>query len=130
MNLVTATICLTAVVVLSNHFVPYILDVVSPLNESRPLEIHQFHEEIFLDEQKYYHLIMSIIDIISILGAIVVLGTESTMMLFSYHISGQFRVTRSARKFRIFLLLTLSLLSTRRNFSRSSHCVQATSTDK
>lgn len=93
-DLVTVMVYMTAAFLLSTHFSPYILDIIAPLNESRPLVLRQFQVELFVDEEQYYHVIMLLIDLISFFGSTVIMASESLLILFFYHIVGLFRITR------------------------------------
>jgi len=70
-------------------FIPQVLDVFLPLNESRSRE-HPFHAEFFLDEEKYFYTIRFImyIGIIFVLGVILANGT--IFVVYMQHVSGMF----------------------------------------
>ncbi|XP_046835593.1 uncharacterized protein LOC124431567 [Vespa crabro] len=72
-------------------FVPPLMDIIIPLNESRRLELPVL-AEYCVDEQKhfyliYFHMVVSIMIIITILIAI-----DTQLMVFCCHVSGAFAV--------------------------------------
>ncbi|XP_035741917.1 uncharacterized protein LOC118450331 [Vespa mandarinia] len=72
-------------------FVPPLMDIIIPLNESRHMELPVL-AEYFIDEQKhfyliYFHMVVSIMIIITILIAI-----DTQLMVFCCHVSGAFAV--------------------------------------
>ncbi|XP_024888578.1 uncharacterized protein LOC112465306 isoform X1 [Temnothorax curvispinosus] len=72
-------------------FIPQILDVFLPLNESRSRE-HPFHAEFFLDDEKDFYIIRIIMyfGIVFVLG--VILANGSIFVIYMQHISGMFTI--------------------------------------
>lgn len=70
---------------------PIILDVIVPLNESRPREIHAI-TEYFVDEQTYYYAILAHWVVSLTLGGFVVATTGTLEMLYVEHICALFEI--------------------------------------
>jgi len=74
-------------------FVPDVLNIVIPLDEPRqrqlPLQI-----ELFLDQEKYFYLIVLIFITSAFLGMTVLMATENMYMLFIQHICGLYKIIR------------------------------------
>ncbi|XP_076168799.1 uncharacterized protein LOC143147438 [Ptiloglossa arizonensis] len=60
-------------------FQPYILDIVSPLNETRPFKL-LYPAEFFIDEEKYF-LLIAIISITNCVFVIIILVAFDTMLI-------------------------------------------------
>jgi len=74
-------------------FLPDILDIVAPLNESRTRQL-PFLVEYFLDEQKYFYPILLHIIIALVMGYTTVLATETLALAYFYHVCGMFEIVR------------------------------------
>ncbi|TGZ45825.1 hypothetical protein DBV15_02677 [Temnothorax longispinosus] len=74
-------------------FLPDILDIVAPLNESRARNL-PFLVEYFLDEQKYFYLILLHMTITLIIGIVTIVSTETLTFAYIYHICGMFEIVR------------------------------------
>ncbi|KYM95261.1 hypothetical protein ALC62_14172, partial [Cyphomyrmex costatus] len=81
-------------------FIPQILDVFLPLNESRSRE-HPFYIEIFIDQQKYFYTVRFLMyfAMLYILGLIVANG--SIFVVYMQHANGMFTILghRAERSF-------------------------------
>ncbi|KAL0126372.1 hypothetical protein PUN28_005042 [Cardiocondyla obscurior] len=75
------------------QYVPIILDIVVPLNETRQVEL-LFQVEYFLDQEKYFHTIQFHLDVGLILAAITIMSTESFCLTLAIHAFGMFKITR------------------------------------
>ncbi|XP_011860196.1 PREDICTED: uncharacterized protein LOC105557549 [Vollenhovia emeryi] len=78
----------------SMPFLPDILDIVAPLNESRMRNL-PFLVEYFLDEQKYFYLILLHMIATIIIGIVTVVATETLTFALIYHICGMFEIVRT-----------------------------------
>lgn len=72
---------------------PNILDVVAPLNESRPRKL-PYLAEYFVNEQEYFNGILTHMIVVFIVEVFVFVGTETTSLAYAYHIFGMFEVAR------------------------------------
>lgn len=72
-------------------FLPDILDVLAPLNESRTRHL-PFLAEYFLDQQKYFYPLLLHANITLILGIVTVVSTETLFFAYVYHICGMFEI--------------------------------------
>ncbi|KAL0132662.1 hypothetical protein PUN28_000427 [Cardiocondyla obscurior] len=72
-------------------FIPQVLDVFLPLNESRSRE-HPFHAEFFLDDEKDFYTIRFIMyfGILFVLGVILANGT--IFVVYMQHVTGMFTI--------------------------------------
>ncbi|EZA51620.1 hypothetical protein X777_08804 [Ooceraea biroi] len=73
-------------------YLPFVLDIVVPKNESYAIRTMQFVTEYFNVSEKYYFLVLVHLTAASVTGAIVFTGTGT--MLFSYlqHVCGMFEI--------------------------------------
>jgi len=78
---------------ISIPFLPDILDIVAPLNESRMRHL-PFLVEYFLDEQKYFYPILLHIIVTIIIGVTTVVATETLTFAYIYHVCGMFNIVR------------------------------------
>jgi len=88
------------------QFWPKILDIILPLNESRPYHM-QIMTEYFGNQERYYVLILLHMYAAFSIGAMVMLATGTMLITFFQHICGMFKVswyilnTETATKIRI-----------------------------
>lgn len=75
------------------QYIPVLLDIVMPLNESRPLKI-LFEAEYFVDQQKYFHVLAMHINIVILLAATTGIATESFALINAVHAFGMFEIAR------------------------------------
>ncbi|XP_020291760.1 uncharacterized protein LOC109858677 [Pseudomyrmex gracilis] len=73
------------------EFLPMLLDVVAPLNESRPREIHVV-AEYFIDPVKYFPFMLLHEIVACSGGAVTTLATGTILMVFAYHVCGMMKV--------------------------------------
>ncbi|EZA54938.1 hypothetical protein DMN91_006439 [Ooceraea biroi] len=83
----TLQVCILFVMYNVWVFMPEILDVISPLNESRP-RIETFKVEFFIDKGRYIYLIQSHICLVLVTVTIVLLGSFSILLTFTQHVCG------------------------------------------
>ncbi|XP_025073990.1 odorant receptor 22c-like [Pogonomyrmex barbatus] len=90
-KLVLLYLFLGATTYMFSTLIPQILDVFLPLNESRSRE-HPFHAEWFLNEEKYFYVIRSLmyIALLFILGVVLVNG--SVFVAYMQHANGMFTI--------------------------------------
>lgn len=74
-------------------FTPNILDILAPLNVSRPREL-LFPGEYFVDQQKYFYAIALHLDVSLGMVVIILIGTESLYFTYVLHACGLFQVAR------------------------------------
>ncbi|KAH0948745.1 Or9e94 [Eciton burchellii] len=74
-----------------NTFLPHILDIISPTNESRTLSLH-FMTEYFINQEKYFYLILIHKEVASCIGVTVIVATGAMNMLYLQHACGMFMI--------------------------------------
>ncbi|XP_076672250.1 uncharacterized protein LOC143371186 [Andrena cerasifolii] len=82
----------TTLLVVAGYVSPTLLDIVIPLNESRPKELFLFME-YFVDGKKYFHYIVAHISVSSFLEVTALLTTESLNIVNVQHVCGILKVT-------------------------------------
>ncbi|EFN85016.1 hypothetical protein EAI_14346, partial [Harpegnathos saltator] len=75
-------------------YLPTFLDLVYPLNESRPKKLPILSEYFFLDEQDYYYPLLVHQSMVIALGITIVIVTETMNMVCIQHGCGLFEITR------------------------------------
>jgi len=70
-----------------------ILDIVLPMNESRPFRM-LIVTQYFIDQQKYFFLIMLHITIAYCIGTATVIATGTMLITCVQHFCGMFRIAR------------------------------------
>ncbi|XP_025160086.1 uncharacterized protein LOC112589776 isoform X2 [Harpegnathos saltator] len=74
------------------HYVPVILDAVVPLAKPRPRRILVIGE-MFIDQHKYFHMVLLNITISSFIGMTTVIAAETMLMVLVQHVCGLLKVT-------------------------------------
>nr|XP_050864607.1 uncharacterized protein LOC127070543 [Vespula vulgaris] len=87
----TGYVYFTSIVFFSIAFVPRLMDVIQPLNESRPLKLPILCE-YFLDQDEhfyllYFHLLISLLITVTALIAV-----DTQLMIFTFHVCSVFAV--------------------------------------
>lgn len=72
--------------------VPHILDVLLPLNESRPIVL-PFEAYYFVDERKYFYYIFFQAFVAAQIAITVLIAYDAMFMTFVEHVCGIFSVT-------------------------------------
>ncbi|XP_035741916.1 uncharacterized protein LOC118450330 [Vespa mandarinia] len=72
-------------------FIPPLMDVIMPLNESRHMELPVVGE-YFLDEKKHFYLIYCHMAVTITISITVLIATDTQLMVFCCHVSGTFAV--------------------------------------
>jgi len=75
------------------------LDVVSSINETRPHRL-QIAVEYFIDQQKYFYLILLHMNAAIFIGALSLLTTGTLMIMYLRHTCGMFRIARYELKYK------------------------------
>lgn len=70
-------------------FVPKIIDLISPLNESRPLR-HVIMNEYFVDPQEYFYPIYFHMTSVIMIGITCFLASDAIFLVFTSHVCGLF----------------------------------------
>ncbi|XP_011861330.1 PREDICTED: uncharacterized protein LOC105558329 [Vollenhovia emeryi] len=83
--------CFATVVCLFLPFVPSILDIIAPLNVSRPRQL-LFPGEYFVDQQKFFYAIVLQVDITLGLIIATLISTESLYVTFVQHACAMFQI--------------------------------------
>ncbi|EGI61353.1 hypothetical protein G5I_10348, partial [Acromyrmex echinatior] len=84
--------------------IPSILDIVTPLNISRPRQL-LFPGEYFVDQQKFFYVILLQVDVTIGLIIITLIATETLYVTYIQHVCGMFQIAR----FSEFLWSTLGI---------------------
>ncbi|XP_039311549.1 uncharacterized protein LOC105198347 isoform X2 [Solenopsis invicta] len=77
---------------LLNPFVPYIFDIALSANKSRPHPSVHIITEYFIDQEKYFYLIILHADVAFCVGALAMLATGTTSLAFFQHACGMFKI--------------------------------------
>ncbi|XP_054004791.1 uncharacterized protein LOC128890378 [Hylaeus anthracinus] len=81
----------SVVIAMAAHFTSDILDIVSPLNESRP-HWSPVATEYFVDQQKYFYPIMLYENLAIFAGGTMFVGTESLITMWLHHFAALFKI--------------------------------------
>lgn len=73
---------------------PCILDIIMPMNESRPHPLIPIMTEYFVDQEKYFYLILLHIDVATCIGAIAYIATGTMLIGYLKHACGMFKIAR------------------------------------
>ncbi|KAG7213210.1 hypothetical protein KM043_002521 [Ampulex compressa] len=85
-SLVFATLMYSPLITFIFHqFLPNILDILLPLNESRPHKIPVLFE-YFVDEEKYFYLLIIHVNLMVFMGTTAIIASETMTTLIMYHI--------------------------------------------
>lgn len=88
--------------------VPDILNIVMPLDKPR-LRIVPTPLECFLDQQKYFYVIISDIFVIALAGTTTLMATETMFMVIIQHVCGLFTLARWESLDNLISLFSLSI---------------------
>lgn len=72
-------------------FVPEILDVISPMNESRQRR-NPFDFDYFIDEERYFYLIRIHISIMLTISPLVFIGNSTLFLIFTQHVCAMYKL--------------------------------------
>lgn len=72
-------------------FMPEILDVVSPLNESRPRK-QPFDYNFFIDEEQYFYFIRFLIFIGFTFSPLIFLASSTLFLAFTQHVCAMYKL--------------------------------------
>lgn len=75
------------------QYIPSLLDIIIPLNESRSRKFLP-QTEYSVDQQKYFHILVIYINIGLIFLVTIGIATESFSLISAIHAFGMFKVTR------------------------------------
>ncbi|XP_050461857.1 uncharacterized protein LOC126856902 [Cataglyphis hispanica] len=107
----TLFVCISLIVFIFIEFSPIIFDILMPLNETRPRNMH-VQAEYFVDSEKYF-LFMVLHEIIAcIAGFITILATGTISMAYVQHGCGMLKIVR----FRIQHVLGKNMMLKHSNF--------------
>ncbi|KAL6260653.1 hypothetical protein P5V15_008172 [Pogonomyrmex californicus] len=86
-------------------FLPYIFDVVFSTNESWPHPSLQIITKYFIDEDRYFYLIILHADTAFFIGALAMLGTGTFLIMYIQHVCGMLKIA----SYRIERVMTISI---------------------
>ncbi|XP_024880020.1 odorant receptor 4-like isoform X2 [Temnothorax curvispinosus] len=75
---------------------PRILDIVMPMNESRPRITMPIPTEYFVDQEKYFYLILLHLNVATCIGATAYIATGTMLITYLKHACGMFKIARFA----------------------------------
>ncbi|KAG7213211.1 hypothetical protein KM043_002522 [Ampulex compressa] len=84
--MLTPLICFTI-----SQFVPNFLDIIMPLNESRPLLLPT-STEFFIDPEKYFYYILIHINVVVYIGTLAIIANETIIIIALHHICALFKI--------------------------------------
>ncbi|KAL6260657.1 hypothetical protein P5V15_008176 [Pogonomyrmex californicus] len=73
-------------------FWPFMFDILFPINETRPHLGLLLVTEYFIDQEKYYYLILIHINAATFIGIITMLATGTILIVYQQHACGMFRI--------------------------------------
>lgn len=77
----------------ATHYVPIFLDIMIPLAEPRQRRVLVVGE-MFIDQNKYFHIVMLNIIVSSFFGVTTIIAAETMLMVLIQHVCGLLKVTR------------------------------------
>lgn len=89
--MITVMICAFSLSFGLAHFIPNILDLVMPLNQTRPHRFLFFISNLF-DAGEYFYLIVFILVIVTFLIQIALMSTTSIYAAYVQHVCGMFEI--------------------------------------
>ncbi|XP_015185299.1 PREDICTED: uncharacterized protein LOC107071105 [Polistes dominula] len=72
-------------------FIPPLMDIIIPLNESRPMEL-PVYAEYFVNNEDYFYLFYFHISLSIMINVTSLVATDTQLMVFCCHVSGVFAV--------------------------------------
>lgn len=75
------------------ELIPVILDVIIPMNESRPRKI-KMDFEFFIDQQQYFYIYLIYEIIVILIGLFTILATGTLSMAFLRHCCATLKIAR------------------------------------
>ncbi|XP_019699759.2 uncharacterized protein LOC109504419 isoform X2 [Harpegnathos saltator] len=92
-TMITMLLCYLGIIVCAVfQFLPIILDIVSPLNESRPRQLVT-DTEYFVNQDKYFYTLVMHEVVTGSIGAIAMCITVTTLMMYIHHACALFKIT-------------------------------------
>ncbi|XP_039311487.1 uncharacterized protein LOC105198336 isoform X2 [Solenopsis invicta] len=92
----TATFMLLAIVIASLLLLypiwPCIFDILLPINETRPRPSPLFATEYFVDQERYFYLIILHANAAFVIGGVAMLATATIIIFYLQHACGMFRI--------------------------------------
>lgn len=89
--IISAIIVMTSILFAVSQLLPVIIDIMTPVNESRSTHLTNITFIIVRYNNSSYFALFSLI-IVNILGAIVMTTTETTYVIFCQHLVGMFTI--------------------------------------
>ncbi|KAL6260659.1 hypothetical protein P5V15_008178 [Pogonomyrmex californicus] len=90
-------------------FWPLLSDILFPINETRPLSL-LFITEYFVDQEKYYYLIVIHTNAATFIGAVAMLATGTMLIFYQLLACGMFRIARITCSYRFEQAMTIDTL--------------------
>lgn len=72
---------------------PEFLDIILPLNESRPRRL-PFIAEYFVDQERYFYILLLHITTAMCIGIVAFVAATTTLAVYFKHICGMFQIAR------------------------------------
>ncbi|KAL6448883.1 hypothetical protein ACFW04_000554 [Cataglyphis niger] len=92
-TIIIATLVYCGILIyISLQYIPDLLDIVMPLNESRPRKLFT-QMGYFVDQQKYFHVLAIYLNIVIFLTTTTGVATESFSLINAVHAFGLFKIT-------------------------------------
>jgi hypothetical protein len=95
---------------------PRIVDVSWPMNESRRYSSLQIWTEYFIDQERYFYLLILHMYAAVYVGATAMLSTGAMLIIYAQHVCGMFKVARWEHNKRIQLINKIHFVI--RNYSK------------
>jgi len=83
----------SGIIILCIQLWPGFLDIILPINESRPHRL-QVMTEYFVDQEQYFYLLLLHLDVGSFIGWIAFIAGLTMILVCLIHTCGMFRIAR------------------------------------
>jgi len=83
----------SGIIIICVQLWPGFLDIILPINESRPRRL-QIMTEYFVDQERYFYLLLLHLDIGFCIEMVVFIATLTMISVCLTHICGMFRIAR------------------------------------
>lgn len=91
--LITVFAYISPILIALTHFIPDLLDLVAPLNQSRPHQL-LILSEYFVNSDEYFYLILLHMTVCLFILLIIITSTTSIYVAYIQHVCGMFEIAR------------------------------------
>jgi len=83
----------SAIIIINIQLWPQFLDIISPMNESRPRRL-PIIAEYFIDQERYFYFILLHINAAMFIGIVAFVATSTMLVAYLKHACGMFKIAR------------------------------------